>query len=78
MVLTFISLGVISFMLFPPQAKYRAPVAIYCGRIPQAKPGCRALRRGGMDSSLQLHGNGWVPANDGEDAVNLGVLSELS
>nr|XP_020648797.1 crescerin-2 [Pogona vitticeps] len=45
-------------------AKYRAPVAIYCGRLPQVKPGCRALRGGSMDSSLHLHGNGWMPAND--------------
>ncbi|XP_061480944.1 TOG array regulator of axonemal microtubules protein 2 isoform X1 [Rhineura floridana] len=45
-------------------AKHRAPVAIYCGSVPKAKPGCRSLRGGSIDSNLQLCGNGWMTADD--------------
>ncbi|XP_034966396.2 TOG array regulator of axonemal microtubules protein 2 [Zootoca vivipara] len=45
-------------------AKHRAPVAIYCGSIPKAKPGCRSLRGGSIDSNLHLCGNGWMTADD--------------
>ncbi|XP_062980232.1 TOG array regulator of axonemal microtubules protein 2 [Elgaria multicarinata webbii] len=45
-------------------AKYRAPVAIYCGSIPKMKPGCRALRGGSIDTNLKLHGTGWMTADD--------------
>ncbi|XP_030051993.1 TOG array regulator of axonemal microtubules protein 2 isoform X2 [Microcaecilia unicolor] len=42
-------------------AKFRAPVAVYCGSVPKLKPGCRSLRTGSVDANLQLCGNRWAP-----------------
>ncbi|XP_025950541.2 TOG array regulator of axonemal microtubules protein 2 isoform X1 [Dromaius novaehollandiae] len=45
-------------------AKYRTPVAVYCGSIPEVKPRCRALRGGSIDSNLQLCGSRWTTAEE--------------
>ncbi|XP_025024735.1 TOG array regulator of axonemal microtubules protein 2, partial [Python bivittatus] len=45
-------------------AKYQAQVAIYCGSIPKLKSGCKSSRGGSIDSTLQLHGNGWMAADE--------------
>ncbi|XP_063145699.1 TOG array regulator of axonemal microtubules protein 2 [Candoia aspera] len=45
-------------------AKYQTQVAIYCGSIPKLKSGCKPSRGGSIDSSLQLHGNGWMTAKE--------------
>uniref|UniRef100_A0A8C5SRE4 TOG domain-containing protein n=1 Tax=Laticauda laticaudata TaxID=8630 RepID=A0A8C5SRE4_LATLA len=39
--------------------KCQTQVAIYCGSIPKLKFGCKPSRGGSIDSTLQLHGNGW-------------------
>ncbi|XP_048699378.2 LOW QUALITY PROTEIN: TOG array regulator of axonemal microtubules protein 2 [Caretta caretta] len=45
-------------------AKYRAPVAVYCGSVPKVKPGYRSLRGGSIDSNLQLYGSRWTTADE--------------
>ncbi|XP_030413198.1 TOG array regulator of axonemal microtubules protein 2 isoform X4 [Gopherus evgoodei] len=45
-------------------AKYRAPVAVYCGSVPKVKPGYRSLRGGSIDSNLQLYGSRWMTADE--------------
>ncbi|XP_067421480.1 TOG array regulator of axonemal microtubules protein 2 [Emydura macquarii macquarii] len=45
-------------------AKYRAPVAVYCGSVPKVKPGYRLLRGGSIDSNLQLYGSRWTTADE--------------
>ncbi|XP_040207794.1 TOG array regulator of axonemal microtubules protein 2 [Rana temporaria] len=44
-------------------AKFRAPIAVYCGSVPKMKPGggFASLRNG--DSNLQLYGNRWAGAD---------------
>ncbi|XP_077345559.1 TOG array regulator of axonemal microtubules protein 2-like isoform X1 [Lithobates pipiens] len=42
-------------------AKFRAPVAVYCGSVPKMKPGFASLRNG--DPNLQLYGNRWAGAD---------------
>ncbi|XP_058012650.1 TOG array regulator of axonemal microtubules protein 2 isoform X2 [Ahaetulla prasina] len=44
--------------------KYQAQVAIYCGSIPKLKSGCKSSRGGSIDSTLQLHGNGWMTTDE--------------
>ncbi|XP_053315473.1 TOG array regulator of axonemal microtubules protein 2 [Spea bombifrons] len=44
-------------------AKYRAPVAVYCGSVPKMKPGYMSLRNGSVDPGLQLCGNRWGAAD---------------
>ncbi|XP_072266077.1 TOG array regulator of axonemal microtubules protein 2 isoform X2 [Pyxicephalus adspersus] len=44
-------------------AKFRAPIAVYCGSVPKMKPGYVSLRHGGVDSNLQLYGNRWGGAD---------------
>ncbi|NXC39322.1 TGRM2 protein, partial [Penelope pileata] len=46
-------------------AKYDAPVAVYCGSVPKAKPRCRALRGRSIDSNLQLCGSRWITEEEG-------------
>ncbi|XP_068796186.1 TOG array regulator of axonemal microtubules protein 2 isoform X2 [Struthio camelus] len=46
------------------KAKYRVPVAVYCGSVPEVKPRCRALRGGSIDSNLQLCGSRWTTAEE--------------
>ncbi|NXE56094.1 TGRM2 protein, partial [Casuarius casuarius] len=57
------------------KAKYRAPVAVYCGSIPEVKPRCRTLRGGSIDSNLQLCGSRWTTAEEGEGRK--GAISPL-
>nr|XP_042704462.1 TOG array regulator of axonemal microtubules protein 2 [Chrysemys picta bellii] len=45
-------------------AKYRAPVAVYCGSVPKVKPRYRSLRGGSIDSNLQLYGSRWTTADE--------------
>ncbi|XP_029448835.1 TOG array regulator of axonemal microtubules protein 2 isoform X3 [Rhinatrema bivittatum] len=45
---------------FVLKAKFRAPMAVYCGSVPKLKPGCRSLRNGSIDSNLQLCGSRWA------------------
>ncbi|NXJ04977.1 TGRM2 protein, partial [Odontophorus gujanensis] len=47
------------------EAKYDAPVAVYCGSVPKVKPRCRALRGGSIDSNLQLCGSRWITGEEG-------------
>lgn len=56
--------------------KYQAQVAIYCGSIPKLKSGCKSSRGGSIDSTLQLHGNGWMTTHEGEDPT-LGMIGSL-
>ncbi|ETE69217.1 hypothetical protein L345_04983, partial [Ophiophagus hannah] len=44
--------------------QYQAQVAIYCGSIPKLKSGCKSSRGGSIDSTLQLHGNGWMTTDE--------------
>nr|XP_032630736.1 TOG array regulator of axonemal microtubules protein 2 isoform X3 [Chelonoidis abingdonii] len=45
-------------------AKYRAPVAVYCGSVPKVKSGYRSLRGGSIDSNLELYGSRWKTADE--------------
>ncbi|XP_067150657.1 TOG array regulator of axonemal microtubules protein 2 [Apteryx mantelli] len=56
-------------------AKYRAPVAVYCGSVPKVKSRCQALRGGSIDSNLQLCGGRWTTAEEGEGRK--GAISPL-
>ncbi|XP_062429530.1 TOG array regulator of axonemal microtubules protein 2 [Rhea pennata] len=56
-------------------AKCRAPVAVYCGSIPEVKARRRALRGGSIDSNLQLCGSRWTTADEGEGGK--GAISPL-
>ncbi|KAL7987426.1 hypothetical protein Chor_006345, partial [Crotalus horridus] len=57
--------------------KYQAQVAIYCGSIPKLKSGCKSSRGGSIDSTLQLHGNGWMTTHEGEDPTLASLHSVL-
>ncbi|NWZ21733.1 TGRM2 protein, partial [Asarcornis scutulata] len=65
------------------KAKYHAPVAVYCGSITKAKPRCRALRGGSIDSNLQLCGSRWTTEEEGaisslEDRDSKATVHDLS
>ncbi|KAF1663885.1 TOG array regulator of axonemal microtubules protein 2, partial [Aptenodytes patagonicus] len=57
------------------QAKYRSPVAVYCGSVHRFKPRYTALRGGSNDSNLQFCGSSWTTEDEGEDGK--GAISPL-
>ncbi|XP_073412449.1 TOG array regulator of axonemal microtubules protein 2 isoform X2 [Dendrobates tinctorius] len=54
-------------------ANFRASVAVYCGSVPKTKPGYMSLRNGNIDTSLQLCGNRWGPADTAALQSTLGL-----
>ncbi|NXA37822.1 TGRM2 protein, partial [Eudromia elegans] len=57
------------------KAKFRAPVAVYCGSVPEVKPRCRAVRGGSIDSNLQLCGSRWTTAEEDWRSPYPGAIS---
>ncbi|KAM8945386.1 TOG array regulator of axonemal microtubules protein 2 [Pelodytes ibericus] len=60
------------------EAKYRAPVAVYCGSLPKIKPGYVSLRNGSIDSNLQLCGNRWGAADTAAIQTTLSIQMKRS
>ncbi|XP_053568780.1 TOG array regulator of axonemal microtubules protein 2 [Bombina bombina] len=60
-------------------AKFRSPVAVYCGSINKMKPGFRSqsIRNGSVDSNLQLCGNRWGP-DTGMSSSSLNIQMKRS
>ncbi|XP_064411363.1 TOG array regulator of axonemal microtubules protein 2 [Latimeria chalumnae] len=44
-------------------AKFKMPVAVYCGSVPKVKPGYVSIRKGSVDSNLHLQDSGWTEAD---------------
>uniref|UniRef100_A0A8C5N0W7 TOG array regulator of axonemal microtubules 2 n=1 Tax=Leptobrachium leishanense TaxID=445787 RepID=A0A8C5N0W7_9ANUR len=59
-------------------AKYRAPVAVYCGSVPKMKPGYMSLRNGNIDPNLQLCGNRWGASDTAAIQTTLSIQMKRS